>query len=213
MSFGRCSESRPERGRALLRKPTNEEEVALFTHVVPPELVKEFLYELGSQWAIFGTAAAGVAARGALALKKPTVLFALGEEHEKLLKRGVEAGIVGSVLNGGDFCSKTLMASWQEPQDDTSDSESDSNTETSASKGGSFGEDEGGGEQAEKGKKRNLVRRRRREARRRISPARRGRKRRRTRRRGKTKRTKRQRVKRRKAVRRTQLVPKISCRP
>lgn len=121
-----------KRGRALLRRSTDEENVPFMTHVVSPEIVKEFMHELKSKWAIFGTSEVGVAARGALALKHPVVLFANNAKQEEILREGLEAGIVKSCLTGGDFSSKTLTAAWQAAQGSSdSDSESGSDDKTS----------------------------------------------------------------------------------
>ena len=101
-----------KRGRALRRRVTDEEKVPFMTHIVSPEVVKEFMHELKSKWAIFGTAEVGTAARGALALNHPVVMFANNPKHEELLREGLEAGIVESCLAGGDFSSKTLIGQW-----------------------------------------------------------------------------------------------------
>jgi len=85
------------------------------THVTSGEVVKEFLYELGATWAIFGTSEAGVGARGALALQKPVVLFVNNEAHERVLRDGLEAGIVESIVADGAFSSKNLAATWRAP--------------------------------------------------------------------------------------------------
>ena len=74
-----------KRGRALLRKATDEEKVPFMTHVVSPEIVKEFMYELKSQWAIFGTSEVGVAPCGALALGHPVLMFTNNEKHAELV--------------------------------------------------------------------------------------------------------------------------------
>ena len=87
------------------------------THVVSGDIVKEFMWEFQANWAIFGTSEVGVAARGCLACQKPAVLFALNEDHEKILRKGLEQGIVESVLAGGDFSSKNLVAQWQALQE------------------------------------------------------------------------------------------------
>ena len=88
------------------RRGAEEKKVPFMTHVVSTDIVKEFMYEFKSHWAIFGTAEAGVAARGALALKHPVVMFANNQKHEELLREGLEAGIVESCLVGGDFSSR-----------------------------------------------------------------------------------------------------------
>ena len=124
--------NRPKRGRALTRKVTNEEEVPFMTHVVSGEIVKEFIYEFRANWAIFGTSEVGMAARGCLASQKPAVLFALNDDHEKILRKGLEQGIVESVLAGGDFSSKNLVAQWQALQEE-SESESSTNSGSQAS--------------------------------------------------------------------------------
>ena len=132
-----------KRGQALLRQATDEEQVPFVIHAMSPEIVKEFMYELNTQWAIFGTPEIGVAARGALALRHPVVMFAHNEEHEKILQTGLEAGIVDTCLAGGDFSTKTLLAAWHaaQPQSD-SDSESSSGSETLSEASGSHTEEE-----------------------------------------------------------------------
>ena len=111
-----------------------EKKVPFMTHVVSVDIVKELMYEFKSKWAIFGTAEAGVAARGALALKHPVVMFANNQKHEELLREGLEAGIVESCLVGGDFSSKALAEQWaaaNKTSDSDSSSESDSGDQTS----------------------------------------------------------------------------------
>ena len=110
---------KPKRGRALTRKVTNEEEVPFMTHIVSGEVVKEFMWEFRANWAIFGTPEVGIGACGSLACQKPTVLFALNEDHEKILRKGLEQGIVESILAGGDFSSKNLVAQWQALQEES----------------------------------------------------------------------------------------------
>jgi hypothetical protein len=126
-----------KRGRALTRQATDEQMVPFISHVVSGEVVKEFMYELKSNWSIFGTSEVGVGARGSLALKKPVVLFAHNEIHEKILREGLEAGIVATALRGGDFSSKTLVASWQALQAASTDSTSSSDGKTSDHNSGS----------------------------------------------------------------------------
>ncbi len=129
---GSPAKAKVKRGRALLRQATDDEHVPFVTHATSAAVVKEFMYELKSQWAIFGTPEAGVAARGSLALKHPAVMFANNDVHEEVLRAGLEAGIVESCLAGGDFSSKTLVAAWQAAQDEMgSDSSSSSGGETS----------------------------------------------------------------------------------
>ena len=130
-----------KRGRALTRQVTDEQMVQFMYHVVSGEVVKEFMYELKSNWAIFGTSEVGVGARGSLALKKPAVLFAHNEIHEKILREGLEAGIVATALRGGDFSSKTLVASWQALQAAETDSTSSSDGKTSDHNSGSNNDD------------------------------------------------------------------------
>ena len=130
-----------KRGRALTRQATDEQMVPFMMHVVSGEVVKEFMYELKSNWSIFGTAEVGVGARGSLALKKPAVLFAHNEIHEKILREGLEAGIVATALRGGDFSSKTLVASWQALQAAETDSTSSSDSKTSDHNSGSNDDD------------------------------------------------------------------------
>ena len=138
-----------KRGRALQRRNTDEDKVPFMTHVVSPELVKEFMYELKSKWAIFGTSEVGVAARGALALKHPIIMFANNPKHEDVLREGLEAGIVESCLAGGDFSTKTLTAAWQAAQGEAgTDSETCSDGQTSDPSDGADNSDE----QAEKEK-------------------------------------------------------------
>lgn len=143
---GSPAKPRVKRGRALLRRTTDEEQVPFVTHAVSPEIVKEFMYELKSQWAIFGTSEVGVAARGALALKRPVVLFAHNARHEEILRAGLEAGITESCLAGGDFSSKTLVAAWQAAVN--SDSESSSGGQTSEHASGSEVQGEGNEKEA-----------------------------------------------------------------
>lgn len=115
-----------KRGRALTRQATDEKMVPFTSHVVSGEIVKEFMYELKSNWSIFGTSEVGVGARGSLALKKPAVMFAHNDIHETILRDGLEAGIVATALRGGDFSSKTLVQSWQALQAAETDSTSSS---------------------------------------------------------------------------------------
>ncbi len=131
------SKPKVKRGRALTRQATDEQMVPFISHVVSGEVVKEFMYELKSNWSIFGTAEVGVGARGSLALKKPVVLFAHNEIHEKILREGLEEGIVATALRGGDFSSKTLVASWQALQAASTDSTSSSDGKTSDHNSGS----------------------------------------------------------------------------
>ena len=99
-----------ERGRASLQLPTDEDKVPLMTHVVPPELVKELLYELKTDWAICATSEVGVAARGALAIGVPVVLFTHNAKHQEILKEGLETGIMQSCcVDGGDFSNANLV--------------------------------------------------------------------------------------------------------
>ena len=130
-----------KRGRALTRQATDEQMVPFTPHVVSGEVVKEFMYELKSNWSIFGTSEVGVGARGSLAFKKPAVLFAHNEIHEKILREGLEAGIVATALRGGDFSSKTLVASWQALQAAETDSKSSSDGKTSDHNSGSNNDD------------------------------------------------------------------------
>ena len=131
------SKPKVKRGRALMRQATDEQMVPFISHVVSGELVKELMYELKSNWSIFGTSEVGVGARGSLALKKPVVLFAHNEIHEKILREGLEEGIVATALQGGDFSSKTLVASWQALQAASTDSTSSSDGKTSDHNSGS----------------------------------------------------------------------------
>ena len=130
---GSPDENRVKRGRALRRRAT-EEKVPFMTHIVSPEVVKEFMHELKSTWAIFGTAEVGMAACGALALNHPVVMFANNPKHEELLREGLEASIVKSCLAGGDFSSKTLIGQWgfTNGSSDSDFSESDSGKQTSS---------------------------------------------------------------------------------
>ena len=127
------SASQDER-KVKKRRGAEEKKVPFMTHVVSVDIVKELMYEFKSKWAIFGTAEAGVAARGALALKHPVVMFANNQKHEELLREGLEAGIVESCLVGGDFSSKALAEQWaaaNKTSDSDSSSESDSGDHTS----------------------------------------------------------------------------------
>ena len=130
-----------KRGRALTRQATNEKTVPFTSHVVSGEIVKEFMYELKSNWSIFGTSEVGVGARGSLALKKPAVMFAHNDIHETILREGLEAGIVATALRGGDFSSKTLVESWQALQAAETDSTSSSDGKTSDHNSGSNDDD------------------------------------------------------------------------
>ena len=130
-----------KRGRALTRQATDEQTVPFTSHVVSGEIVKEFMYELKSNWSIFGTSEVGVGARGSLALKKPAVMFAHNDIHETILRDGLEAGIVATALRGGDFSSKTLVQSWQALQAAETDSTSSSDGKTSDHNSGSNDDD------------------------------------------------------------------------
>ena len=124
-----------KRGRALLRKATDEEKVPFMTHIVSPEIVKEFMYELKSQWAIFGTSEVGVAPCGALALGHPVLMFTNNEKHAELVGEGMEDHVTRSMLAGGDFSSKTLVETWADAQGlSTSDSESESGSKAKGRK-------------------------------------------------------------------------------
>jgi hypothetical protein len=129
---------RLKRGRALRRRVTDEDKVPFMTHIVSPELVKEFMHELKGKWAIFGTPEVGLAARGALALNFPVLMIANNPKHEELLREGLESGIVESCLAGGDFSSKTLLAQWMTAygSSDSDFSESDSSKQTSEQSSG-----------------------------------------------------------------------------
>ena len=131
-------ENKVKRGRALRRRVTDEERVPFMTHIVSPEVVKEFMHELKSKWAIFGTAEVGMAACGALALNHPVVMFANNPKHEELLREGLKAGIVESCLTGGDFSSKTLIGQWgfTSESSDSDFPESDSGKQTSEQSSG-----------------------------------------------------------------------------
>lgn len=135
---GSPDENKVKRGRALRRRVTDEERVPFMTHIVSPEVVKEFMHELKSKWAIFGTAEVGMAARGALALNHPVVMFANNPKHEELLREGLKAGIVESCLAGGDFSSKTLIGQWgfTSESSDSDFPESDSGKQTSEQSSG-----------------------------------------------------------------------------
>lgn len=124
-----------KRGRALLRRVTDEEKVPFMTHIVSPEIVKEFMYELKSQWAIFGTSEVGVAPCGALALGHPVLMFTNNQKHAELLREGMDDHIIKSILTGGDFSSKTLVETWADAQGlSTSDSESESSSKAKGRK-------------------------------------------------------------------------------
>ena len=131
---GDSSESSSEEKPAKRRKcGDDEKKVPFVTHATPPEIVKEFMFELKSKWAIFGTSEVGVAARGALALKAPVVMFANNVKHEEILREGMEAGIVETCLAGGDFSSKSIADEWAaaNASSDSDSSESDSGDQTS----------------------------------------------------------------------------------
>ena len=131
---GDSSESSSEEKPAKKRKcGDDEKKVPFVTHATPPEIVKEFMFELKSKWAIFGTSEVGVAARGALALKAPVVMFANNVKHEEILREGMEAGIVETCLAGGDFSSKSIADEWAaaNASSDSDSSESDSGDQTS----------------------------------------------------------------------------------
>ena len=134
-----ASPKRVKRNRALLRRPTDEHNVPFMTHVVPAQIVKEFLFELDSRVAIFGTSEVGVAALGALALKVPVVLFCNNSIHEKILKEALEDRIMQSCLAGDDFSPNVLVQPWKRLQSEEvdSDEESSSHSDGETSSGSS----------------------------------------------------------------------------
>ena len=128
------SSSEDQQQHAKRRKYNDDEKkVPFVTHATPPEIVKEFMHELKGSWAIFGTSEVGVAARGALALQAPVVMFANNPKHEEILREGMEAGIVESCLAGGDFSSKSITDEWAAANaaSDSDSSESDSGDQSS----------------------------------------------------------------------------------
>ena len=128
-----------KRNRALLRRPTDENNVPFMTHVVPAQIVKEFLFELDSRVAIFGTSEVGVAPLGALALKVPVVLFCNNSMHEKILEEALEKRIMQSCLAGDDFSPNVLVQPWKRLQSEEvdSDEESSSHSDGETSSGSS----------------------------------------------------------------------------
>ena len=132
-----------KRKKALLRRATNEDEVPVFTHPCHPDIIKELLYEMCSDWFIMGSPEAGVGVLGALGLKKPCLVFLSNEAHEKVFRKLVHEAVVKSALGGGDFSNRALQENWARfSKAGTSTSESD----------GTTSEEEGSGEEEEKKK-------------------------------------------------------------
>ena len=131
-----------KRGRALLRTPTNEQAVPLFTHPMHPAIVKEFIYELGATWAIFATPESGCGLMGALSpqCRVPVVAIARNDAHATILKKLVEQAIVAAVLDkSSEWAVKTLAEQWSDLMESDSSEES---SESSSDDGES--DDEGG---------------------------------------------------------------------
>ena len=125
------------RGRALLRTPTDNDCVPLFTHPMHPSVCKEFISEFGATWAIFGTPEAGCGLLGALSpqCRVPVVALARNQTHATVLKTLVEDAIAAAVVKQDtDWTMRTLADQWAQVH-----SESESELETSDVSGASEG--------------------------------------------------------------------------
>jgi hypothetical protein len=109
----------------LLRTPTDEARVPLFTHPIHPRIIQEFVHEFGASWAVFGTPESGKGIMGALSpdTRCPAVAITRGDSHAKALKALIEDNITKGVLKrDSEWSVKTLADQWAALQQDDSTS-------------------------------------------------------------------------------------------
>jgi hypothetical protein len=120
-------DKKTKRGRALLRQPTDNAAVPLFSHPMHPTLIKEFVTSLEATWAIFGTPESGCGLLGCLSpdTRVPVLSFARNKAHADVLKTFVKTSIANQcLLLGSEWASKSLAEQWAQLNSDSDSSDS-----------------------------------------------------------------------------------------
>ena len=89
-----------KRRRALLRAPTDADNVEVFSNPTHPLLFKEFLHEFKSSWVMCATPEQGITLTAALSsdVRAPVLAFARNAAHKELVEKNVEKQLTNALV-------------------------------------------------------------------------------------------------------------------
>ena len=110
-----------KRRRALLRAPTDADNVEVFSNPTHPLLVKEFLHEFKSTWVLRATPEQGITLTAALSsdVRAPVLAFARNAAHKELVEQNVEKQLTNALVESRPSAAQpkvkqqTLVDLWE----------------------------------------------------------------------------------------------------
>ena len=110
-----------KRRRALLRAPTDADNVEVFSNPTHPLVLKEFLHEFKSSWIMCATPENGITLTAALSsdVRAPVLAFARNAAHKELVEQNVEKQLTNALVESRPSAAQpkvkqqTLVDLWE----------------------------------------------------------------------------------------------------